>query len=48
MYVKTNMGLIPVEDYLDIVARQSGFDDYKDLKAHGLSVNIDEKDIVKS
>lgn len=33
--VKTNMGEMPKEDYLDIVAMQYGFDDYADLKRQG-------------
>ena len=46
-YVKTNMGLIPLEDYLDIRARQYGFDSYKDLKEEGLSLDVSSSDIVE-
>ena len=40
--VKTNIGEIPVRDYLEIVANQNGFDSYKDMKDYGLSVNLPE------
>lgn len=36
--VKTNMGEIPKNDYLDIVAMQCGFDDYTDLKKQGYTL----------
>lgn len=36
--VKTNMGEIPKEDYLDIVAMQYGFNDYADLKKAGYTL----------
>jgi len=39
--VKTNIGTMPVEDYLDIHAMQCGFDSYEDLKKQGYSIDID-------
>lgn len=42
--IKTNMGTIPIEDYLDIMSMQYGFDDYKDLKEHGMSIDCPEAD----
>lgn len=33
--IKTNMGEIPVEDYLDIMAMQYGFDSYKEMREEG-------------
>ena len=42
-FVKVNNGkLIPLEDYLDIKARQYGFDDYEDLRKNGMSLEIPE------
>ena len=38
--VKTNMGTIPLEDYLDITASQHGYSDYEDMRAHGLYLDI--------
>lgn len=38
--VKTNMGEIPIEDYLDIKAQQCGFDNYKDLRSQGFSITV--------
>ncbi len=46
LYVKTNKGLIPIEDYLDIQAIQNGFSDYEDLRSNKISVDISPKDIV--
>ena len=40
--VKTNMGEISLEDYLDIVAMQNGFDSYEDMRAEGLVIEIPE------
>lgn len=37
--VKTNMGMIPLEDYLDIRARQCGFEDYEEMKANGIYID---------
>ena len=33
--VKTNIGEIPVEDYMDIKAQQFGFEDYEDMYKQG-------------
>lgn len=38
-YVKTNIGTIPVEDYLDICAIQAGFDDYKSMVHEGYIID---------
>lgn len=40
MYIETNIGQIPVEDYLDIKAMQYGFDDYEDMQKNGLHIEI--------
>lgn len=40
--VKTNIGTMPIEDYLEIQAIQSGFDSYEDMKKQGYSINIDK------
>ncbi len=34
--VKTNRGVIPIKEYRDIIARQSGYDDYADMRKHGV------------
>ncbi len=39
-YIKTNMGTMPIKDYLNIRAIECGFDSYEDLKAHGFSLAI--------
>lgn len=40
--VKTNMGEMPMEDYLEIRAQQSGFDSYAEMVAEGYSIDIPE------
>lgn len=42
--VSTNIGVIPVEDYLDIVAMQYGFNSYDDLRTHGFYIDLSEED----
>lgn len=37
--VKTNMGAMPLEDYLDIVASQYGFDSYEEMQAEGYQID---------
>lgn len=38
--VSTNIGMIPAEDYLEIVSGQYGFDSYEDLKKAGYDIDI--------
>lgn len=40
--VKTNIGSIPVEDFLDICAMQHGFSDYNDLREQGYYIELPE------
>lgn len=40
--VKTNIGEMPLEDYLDIRAIQYGFDSYEDMRKQGYSIDIPE------
>ena len=37
-YVDTNVGLMPIEDYLETKAIQFGFDSYSDMKANGFDI----------
>lgn len=37
--VQTNMGLMPLEDYLDIVASQYGYDSYEEMQAEGYTID---------
>ena len=41
--IESNMGKIPLEDYLDIKAQQCGFEDYKDLRAQGFHLNFNNE-----
>ena len=38
--VNTNMGIIPLEDYLEIKAIELGFDSYDDLKDNGFTIEV--------
>lgn len=40
--VKTNIGRMPIEDYLEIQAIQSGFNSYEDMKKQGYTIDIDK------
>lgn len=40
--VHTNLGAIPLEDYLEIVALQNGFDSYEDMVSCGYGVVIED------
>lgn len=46
MRVRTNIGLVPMRDYLDIRAMSYGFDDYEDLKKHGGHIEVSPDDLV--
>lgn len=38
--ISTNIGTMPMEDYLDIVAMQYGFESYDELRAHGFNIDL--------
>lgn len=40
--IKTNIGNMSVEDYLEIQAMQYGFDSYEDMKKQGYNIDIDK------
>lgn len=40
--IETNIGLISVEDYLEIIAQQYGYSSYEELRADGLIIDLDE------
>ena len=40
--VKTNMGSIPLEDYLEIRAQQLGFSSYEELREEGYIIDVPE------
>ena len=41
--VKTNIGGMPLEDYLEIVALQHGFDSYEELRYNGIVVDFEDE-----
>lgn len=45
--VKTNIGIMPLGDYLDIKASQYGYDSYEEMRADGLCVSVSEADLVE-
>lgn len=38
--VETNMGKMPLEDYLEIFALQHGYDSYDDMRRDGLCIDL--------
>lgn len=47
--VKTNIGSIPIEDYLEICALQYGYNSYAELRADGYYIEIpDSGELIKS
>ena len=40
--IQTNMGEMPLQDYLDIRALECGFDSYKELEKEGFFIEIPE------
>lgn len=40
--VNTNLGAMPIDDYLEIVAMQSGFDSYEDMCKAGYKIDVDK------
>lgn len=46
-YVHTNIGSIPMEDYLEIKALELGFSDYESAKAEGFIIGIPEESEVE-
>ena len=40
--IQTNLGEMPLEDYLDIRALEYGFSSYKELENEGFSIEIPE------
>lgn len=43
--IRTNIGAIPLEDYLDIKSTQLGFEDYEDLKSNGYTLEYNKEDL---
>ena len=37
-YVKTNLGIVPLTDYYEMVAVQNGFEFYSEMKEDGYSI----------
>lgn len=46
-YIETNMGTIPIVDYLEIRAIQCGFDSYEELRKEGYHIDIPEECCIK-
>lgn len=40
-YVNTNMGLMPVDTYLEIKASEYGYDSYEELCRDGLKIEVE-------
>lgn len=44
-YIKTNMGLLPLDDFKEIMAYSAGFNSYNEMRACGITVDIDDYEI---
>lgn len=44
--ISTNMGSMPLSDYLDIKAMNYGFDSYKDMRKAGYCIDIPEAEMI--
>ena len=42
MSISTNIGNIPEEDYLEIIAMQYGFDSYKSMLEEGYYIDLED------
>jgi hypothetical protein len=40
--IKTNIGTMPIEDYLEIKAMQYGFDSYEEMRNEGYYILLDD------
>lgn len=45
-YIKTNCGLIPLDDYQEIKASELGFDSYSEMLQEGFYVDLFSSDII--
>jgi hypothetical protein len=41
-YINTNIGLMPLEDYLETKAVQYGFESYEDMRAQGYKIDVEQ------
>lgn len=41
-YINTNIGLMPLEDYLETKAIQYGFDSYEDMTKQGYKIDVQQ------
>lgn len=39
--------LYPLEEYVDLIASQYGYDSYEEMEKDGLHIPLDEKDIIE-
>lgn len=44
-YIKTNMGLLSLDEFKEIMAYSAGFNSYKEMRACGITVDIDDNEI---
>ena len=45
-FVKTNQGLVPLEDFLDIKADQLGYDSYEEMQEDGYCLTLADENLV--
>lgn len=45
-YIKTNIGIIPLEEYKELQAYRMGFNSYEEMHSCGIVVGVNEDDII--
>lgn len=46
-YVTTNIGVMPLKDYYEIMAQQYGFSSYEEMREEGLCIDVSEDAIIE-
>lgn len=45
-YIKTNIGIIPLEEYKELQAYRMGFNSYEEMHSCGIVIGVNEDDII--
>lgn len=46
--INTNIGSMPLQDYLEITAYQCGYGSYADMRADGVIIDLDPQNIISA
>lgn len=45
-YIKTNIGIIPLQEYKELQAYRMGFNSYEEMRSCGIVIGVNEDDII--